>query len=69
MQHPMNYKTQSGLLKALSKASEAPMSVNLAWWLKNTEYALINKWKWGEEEAAKFVAAYHPNKSIYKANM
>lgn len=67
MQHPPNYKTQSGLLKALSKASEIPMSVSLAWWFKNAEYTLVNKWGWTPEEAARFVAAYHPTVSAYTA--
>lgn len=64
----MNYKTQSELLKALSRNAETPMTVNLAWWFKNAEYTLINKWGWEEEKAAKFVAAHNSGVSAYKAN-
>ena len=66
--NPINYKTQNGLIKALTRASEKPMSVRNAWWFKSVEYALINNFGWTEENAAKFVAAYHPHTSIYKAN-
>ncbi len=54
--NPMNYKTKNGLVKALSQASKRPMTVSLAWWFKNAEYALVNNWGWTEEEAAEFVS-------------
>ncbi|WP_041933359.1 hypothetical protein [Gloeothece verrucosa] len=38
----MNYKTQPGLIAALKRATSKPMSVKLAWWFKQAEYALIN---------------------------
>ena len=39
--NPVNYKTQTGLINALSRKSEELMTVKLAWWFKNAEYALI----------------------------
>jgi hypothetical protein len=42
MKHPANYKTQSGLIKALTRNSERAMDVSLAWWFKNAEYVLID---------------------------
>lgn len=54
--NPMNYKTQAGLTKALSQASKRPMTVSLAWWFKNAEYALVNQWGWTEEDAAALVS-------------
>jgi hypothetical protein len=44
-----------------------PMTVKLAWWFKGAEYALINNFGWREEEAAKFVAVYHPISAAYRA--
>lgn len=65
--NPQNYQTQTGLINALTRASEMPMTVNLAWWFKNAKYALVHQWGWEEEEAAKFVAGYHPRTSAYHA--
>lgn len=64
----MNYKTQNGLLNALTKAREKPMTVSRAWWFENAKYALIKNWGWTEETASKYIAAYHPSQSAYKAN-
>lgn len=64
---PVNYKTQDGLLKALTRKSEMPMTVSLAWWFKNAEFALVQNFGWEESEAAKFVAAYQPTESAYLA--
>lgn len=65
--NPLNYKTQSGLLKALPRKSEEPMTVSNAWWFESAKYALINNFGWSEEKASKFIAAYHPQTSSYKA--
>jgi len=65
--NPVNYKTQSGLIKALSRQSEKPMDVSLACWFENARWALIHKWGWNESDAAKFVASYHPTTSAYRA--
>lgn len=65
--NPVNYRTQNGLLKALDKASEKPMTVKLAWWLSQANYALVNTWAWEEDEAARHIAAYHPKTSAYAA--
>jgi hypothetical protein len=68
MKHPANYKTQSGLIKALTRNSERAMDVSLAWWFKNAEYVLIDRWGWQEAKAARFVASYLPRQSAYRAN-
>ena len=65
--NPINYKTQKGLINALTKKLGEPMSVRSAWWFRQAEYALIEKWGWNENNAAKFVASYKPNRSIYHA--
>ena len=65
--NPLNYKTQTGLINALTRASEIPMTVSKAWWFQNAQYALIHKWGWEEEKAANFVSAYHPHTSAYHA--
>ena len=65
--NPVNYRTQDGLLKALNRASEIPMSVSLAWWFQSAQHALINNWGWTEQDAAKYIAAYHPTTSVYFA--
>lgn len=68
--NPANYKTQQGLINALVRASEIPMDMKLAklaWWFHKANYALIHNWGWEEEAAAKFVAAYHPHTSVYRA--
>ena len=65
--NPLNYKTQNGLIKALTRASEEPMTIKLAWWFHSAEYALVHNWGWTEEDAARFVAAYHPGFSAYRA--
>lgn len=67
--NPLNYKTQSGLLNALTRNSERQMSVKLAWWFHNAEYALVRNFGWTQDEAAKFVSSYHPTTSVYKANV
>ena len=66
--NPVNYKTQTGLINALSRKSEELMTVKLAWWFENAEYALIHNFGWTKKNAAKFVACYHPHASAYKAN-
>jgi len=63
----MNYKTQNGLIKALTKANTMPMTVQLAWWFHSAEYALINLWGWSEKNAAVFIARYKPDESAYRA--
>jgi hypothetical protein len=65
--NPANYKTQAGLIKALSRIAECQMSVKIAWWLSSAQFALINNFGWEEETAAKFIAAYHPKESAYRA--
>lgn len=65
--NPQNYKTQAGLVKALTRKSEQPMTVSNAWWFESAKYALINHFGWEEEVASKFIAAYHPQTSAYKA--
>lgn len=67
MLNPVNYKTQNGLIKALTKMSELPMTVSRAWWFESAKYALIHNWGWEEEAAAKFVADYYPHTSTYRA--
>jgi hypothetical protein len=67
MKHPMNYKTQDGLIKALDKASSKPMTVSLAWWFENAKFALVNRWGWTEPDAAIFVVRYKPKGSPYRA--
>jgi len=67
MPNPVNYKRQSALIKALTRASEQPMTVKLAWWFQNAEFALVTNWGWTEVDAAKFVACYHPTTSPYYA--
>ena len=67
MQHPMNYKTQTGLLNALNRVSEGQSSVGLAWWLRNAEFALIKQWGWNEEAAALYISRCSPQVSVYKA--
>lgn len=68
MTHPMNYKTQNGLIKALERASNDPMTVKLAWWYSTVKYVLINKWGWEESDAAIFIVRYQSHISAYKAN-
>lgn len=65
--NPLNYKTQTGLIKALTRKSEQPMTVSSAWWFEKAKYALINNFEWEEEKASQFIAAYHPKTSAYKA--
>lgn len=65
MNNPMNYKTQSGLLKALEKASQKSMDVSLAWWFKSAEHCLVNTWGWKEKEAAIFIMRYKPISTKY----
>jgi hypothetical protein len=68
MTQPANYKTQAGLLKALSRSSKKSMDVSLAWWFRSAEYCLVSRWGWAEQDAAKFVASYYPHTSKYRAN-
>ena len=65
--NPDFYKTQDGLLRKLSKVSQGGMTVAVAVWLHNVKFVLINKWGWSEQRASKYVAAYHPSFSLYKA--
>ncbi len=65
--NPLNYKTQTGLIKALTRKSEQLMTVSNAWWFEKAKYALINNFEWEEEKASQFIAAYHPQTSAYKA--
>jgi hypothetical protein len=67
MQHPMNYKTQDGLIKALARQSSKAMDVALAWWFKSAEFTLVTKWGWTEADAAIFVVRYKPCHSAYRA--
>ena len=67
MTNPLNYKTQSGLIKALSKNSEKQMTVKLAWWFENAKYSLVQNFGWEDKEASIFVSRYHPTESAYKA--
>lgn len=67
--NPINYKTQSGLIKALTRNSEKLMTVKLAWWFCNAEYALVQNFGWTKKNAASFVASYHPTTSAYKATI
>ena len=67
--NPLNYKTQSGLIKALTRNSEQPMTVSLAWWFESAKYALINHFEWEEKKASQFIAVYHPQTSSYKASV
>jgi hypothetical protein len=64
---PFNYKTQWGLIKALSRAADQPMTISHSWWLYSAKMALIEKWGWSEEEASKFVAAHHSGVAAYRA--
>ena len=65
--NPLNYKTQRGVIAALTRAADLPMTVQLAWWLKTAEHSLVRNFGWTEPDAARFVAAYHPRRSAYKA--
>jgi hypothetical protein len=65
MSNPANYKTQSGLIKALEKASQKSMDVSLAWWYKNAEHCLIKTWGWEEKDAAVFIMRYKPITTKY----
>jgi len=67
MKNPGEYKTQTGLLKALNRVSEGLMDMKVAWWLQNCRVVLVQKWGWEEKQAAKYVAAYHPRQSGYLA--
>ena len=68
MSIPINYKTQNGLLKAISKQSENLMTVKLAWWFQNAEYALVDIWGWDEVKASKYISRYLPSQSAYRAS-
>ena len=65
--NPANYKTQSGLIKALERNSHKSMDVSLAWWYKQAEWALINIWGWTESDATRFIVGYKPHTSAYRA--
>lgn len=65
MTNPLNYKTQKGLLKAINKASNLPMTVSLAIWFQNAKYQLINGFGWDEKQASRYIAGYQPLKSVY----
>ena len=69
MQHPINYKTQNGLVKALEQASNKAMTVKLASWFENAKFALRTKWGWDEKDAAVFVSRYQPHQSAYRASI
>ena len=56
MQDPFWYKTQNGLLKAISVQSEKLMTVKLARWFQNAEHALIDIWGWDEVKASKYIS-------------
>jgi len=62
---PYQYKTQSGLIKALCLASEKTMDSRLSWWFQNAKNCLIEKWQWDERQASKYVAGFMPTKSKY----
>jgi hypothetical protein len=50
--NPYNYKTQNGLLKAISRWSDAGIFV---WWREqNTKECLIEKWAWEERAARRY---------------
>jgi len=55
MTNPMNYKTQSGLIKALNRNSKKTMSAALAFWFHNAEWVLVNQWGWDAKEVAIWV--------------
>ena len=67
LQNPQNYKTQSGLLKALNRASEMDGDISLFWWFQNAKHSLINTWGWGEQDAARYIMGYMPKLMIGKA--
>lgn len=67
MKSPHQYKTQAGLLKALTKAHYLKMDVSLAWWFHNCKDTLINNFGWEEIRAQKYVAGYFPHESKYIA--
>ena len=66
MTNPMNYKTQSGLLDALSRASEKPMGVRHAWFYEQAKWALINNFGWDESAAALLIADRKSKVTAYR---
>jgi hypothetical protein len=57
-----SYKTQAGLLKALSRISESKeFNYKIIWFLHNAVYQLVEDFGWEEKQAARYVAAYTPH--------
>ena len=65
MKHSFQYKTQNGLLNAISKNSKKPMTVRLAWWFQNAKTTLIDVWGWKEPKASRYIAGYLPQVTTY----
>jgi hypothetical protein len=63
MQNPLNYKTQNGLLKAISRWSDK--NVFTGWLYQNTKHALVTKWGWSEEQASRYTAGYISNTPVF----
>ena len=69
MKVDINYKTQNGLLKAIHRNSEKYlMTTSVAWWFQIAKTTLIDKWGWTEKNASKYIAAYIPRESAYRAH-
>lgn len=60
--NPTNYKTQDGLLKAISRWSNAGIFTKWLW--LNTKTTLIDRWGWDEKDASRYCDRYHSPEEI-----
>ena len=65
MKHSFQYKTQNGVLNAISRNSKKPMTVQLAGWFQNAKTTLIDVWGWEEPKASRYIAGYLPQVTTY----